>query len=285
VTLSGDARMGIVNPIGSDDVAFTSRARVKFTLTGETDGGLSFGAEFRADNASFDAIDAGDVGNGGAEDGVAGNVYISGAFGKLSMGDVDSAAKAAVGNVDAIFLVNATDMQESTFIAGGTKESVLYEYSTGSLGFYVSAGQISNDFTNTPDVTATPLALGVKYSTDAFTVALGYEDADDVGNTTHLIVGASTTFSGVTLKANYGTAQSDIAAVDGGSQFALSATYTADALAATVFYTDDEELGGSKAYGIGASYDLGGGAKVVGGYGKDKTADDDTFDLGIAMEF
>ena len=41
VTLSGDARMGIVSDGG--DLAFSSRARVKFTLSGESDGGVAFG--------------------------------------------------------------------------------------------------------------------------------------------------------------------------------------------------------------------------------------------------
>uniref|UniRef100_UPI00286BBEF7 porin n=1 Tax=Tabrizicola sp. TaxID=2005166 RepID=UPI00286BBEF7 len=40
ITLSGDARMGIIDDFGTGDTAFTSRARVKFTMSGETDGGL-----------------------------------------------------------------------------------------------------------------------------------------------------------------------------------------------------------------------------------------------------
>jgi hypothetical protein len=56
ITLSGDARMGFLDDFvydgGDDDIGFTSRARVTFTFSGETDGGLSFGASFRADNSS-----------------------------------------------------------------------------------------------------------------------------------------------------------------------------------------------------------------------------------------
>ena len=257
VALSGDARMGIIN--SGDDTTFTSRARVKFTMSGETDGGLQFGADFRADNADD------------ASAGMAGKVFIKGAFGTLSMGDVDGAAQAAVGHVDGVGLTGLGDLNESTFIAGGDDPSVLYQYSTGSLAFYASTTQIGG--------AAAPMALGAKYSTDAFGVALGYEDND--AGTDHIIIGASTTFSNVTLKANYGTASG----VLDGDQFAVSATYSADALSATVFFADDSELGGAEAYGIGAAYDLGGGAKVVGGYAKDQTNDSDAFDLGIAMEF
>ncbi len=269
VALSGDARMGIISD--GDDITFTSRARVKFTMSGETDGGLQFGAEFRADNA-----DAGDDGIGGAENGQAGKVFIKGAFGTLSMGDVDGAALAAVGDVAGVGLTGLGDLNEASYLSriGDTDPSVLYEYSTGNLGFYASSGQLE---------TATDVvALGAKYSTDAFSIALGYEDASGALEADHLIVGATASLGSVEFKAIYGTA--DLGATDG-DQMSVSATYSADALSATVFYMDDEELGGAEAYGIGASYDLGGGASVKGGYVSNQTTDDDGFDLGIAMEF
>jgi outer membrane protein OmpU len=58
-----------------------------------------------------------------------------------------------------------------------------------------------------------------------------------------------------------------------------------DAMALTAFYSDREELGGSAAYGLGASYDLGGGASVVGGYVQNQTTDDSAFDLGLSFSF
>lgn len=280
VSLSGDARMGIVNYVGTEDTVFTSRARVKFTLSGESDGGLEFGASFRADNAGRDFIDD-DTYVTGAREGLAGEVHISGSFGKLSMGDVDGAALAAVGHVDGVGLTGLGDLNESVYIGGGTKESVLYEYSTGSLTFYASAGQLTHDDSKDydPGVTATPIAVGAKYATDAYSVAVGWEDNDE--GTTHAIIGASTTFSNVTLKANYGSASG----VVDGTQSSVSATYAMDALSATAFWADSSEIGGTEAYGVGASYDLGGGLSVVGGWAKDKTNDDDGFDLGLSMSF
>ena len=50
VTVSGDARMGVVNNFAGD-TSFNSRARVAFALSAESESGLSFGASFRADNA------------------------------------------------------------------------------------------------------------------------------------------------------------------------------------------------------------------------------------------
>ena len=73
-------------------LAFTNRARVTFTLTGETDGGLAFGGSFRADNA------------GAASTGTAGSVFISGDFGRLRMGDVDDAFGALFGDISGVGL-------------------------------------------------------------------------------------------------------------------------------------------------------------------------------------
>ena len=143
ITLSGSARMGVIDDFGDDNTGFTSRARVGFSLSGETDGGLSFGASFRADNAS------------GANSGTAGSVFVSGAFGKLSMGDVDGAANAAVGHVDGVGLTGLGDLNESTFLANGGNDldadgditgsnevedpSALYTYSAGDLNLYISS--------------------------------------------------------------------------------------------------------------------------------------------------
>ena len=107
ITLSGSARMGVIDDFGDDNTGFTSRARVEFSLSGETDGGLSFGASFRADNAS------------GANSGTAGSVFVSGAFGKLSMGDVDGAANAAVGHVDGVGLTGLGDLPTVAYSALG----------------------------------------------------------------------------------------------------------------------------------------------------------------------
>ena len=68
-------------------------------------------------------------------------------------------------------------------------------------------------------------------------------------------------------------------------QYAASLSYTTAELTGTVFYTDDEELGGVIAYGIGASYDLGGGAQVVGGLVKNHSDDTESYDLGVSFSF
>ena len=140
VTLSGDARMGLVNgydlSTGKYETTFSSRARVTFTMSAESDNGLSFGASFRADNANA------------AEKGTAGSVFISGAFGKLSMGDNDSAAQATVGQVDGVGFTGNGDWHEIIYM-GDSSPSVLYTYSAGDLTFAASVGQRGVSFPRT----------------------------------------------------------------------------------------------------------------------------------------
>jgi outer membrane protein OmpU len=259
ITLSGDARMGIVDDFGAVGPVFNSRARVKFTLSGESDSGFAFGAEFRADNA------------GDAASGTAGKVFVSGAFGTLSMGDVDGAANAAVGHVDGVGYTGLSDLNESTFIGGGTKESILYEYSAGSFTGYLSAGQ--------REVAAETWSVAAKYAAGNFTVSLGYEDND--AGTDHVIAGVNATFSTITIKARYGQASG---AIDG-DQWALSVGHSANGLGITAFYTDDSELGGAEAFGIGGTYDLGGGASFAAGYSSNETTDEDAIDVGLNFSF
>ena len=283
ITLSGSARMGVIDDFGDDNTGFTSRARVVFTLSGETDGGLAFGASFRADNASD------------ANSGDAGEVFISGAFGKLTMGDIDGAAQQAVGNVDGVGLTGLSDLNEAIYLHNATDSaasdpSAAYEYSTGAFTAIISASNPDNNAGPLGADRDSVLGLGLKYAAGNYTVALGYESSDDLGlgvGADHIILGASATFGAVAVKANWGRAEDDNGVT--ADQFHLSATYTADALAVTAFYSDEEDFlplfGQGKGYGLGASYDLGGGAKVVGGYAKNDTADTDAFDLGLSFSF
>jgi len=343
VTLSGDARMGFLDDFVydddvDDDIGFTSRARVVFTFSGETDGGLSFGASFRADNSS------------NAASGKAGSVFLSGAFGKISMGDVDGAALAAVGHVDAVGLTDLSDLNESAFLGNGGladddltdldslgeenfgltgDPSVLYEYTTGNIGLFVGvtnpgfesefvfdADDDDDDPTNDPVAVATDgvaWSLGANYTTDTYKFGIGYEDidvdaAEGPGNISgdHLYLGADGTFGAFTAKVRWGSAdltQTDTAGAATDidfEQWSLSGTYAMDAISVTGFYADKQfdlasdssNILSRESLGLGASYDLGGGAKVVGGIvdseitdGSDEPTSDTSFDFGVSFSF
>jgi outer membrane protein OmpU len=348
ITLSGDARMGfldgfVYDDTAIDDIGFTSRARVAFTFSGETDGGLSFGASFRADNSS------------NAAEGKAGSVFLSGAFGKISMGDVDGAALAAVGHVDGVGLTGLGDRNESAFIGNGGlgdddltdlesldttfggedtnfgltgDPSVLYEYTTGNVGLFVGLTNpgFQADFPDvgTDGVTTdgSSWTLGANYKTDAYMFGIGYEDIDvDLNNSAtgvnaanlsadHLYIGADATFGAFTGKIRWGQASIDTVDATGVAivaddiptdfdQWSLSGTYAMDAISVTAFYADkqfENSLGANvlerQSYGLGASYDLGGGASVVGGIvddeftdGAGESASDTSYDFGVSFSF
>lgn len=268
VAVTGEARLGVIyngNTLAPDSKAkFTSRVRVKFAGSGETDGGLSFGFSVRADQSG--------QGNTANNDSTA---FISGAFGKLTFGDNDTAANALVGHVNAISLTGLGDNNELGYI-GQTDTSVLYEYTTGGLTFALSAGQLG-----TTDATS----VAVKYAVDGYSVALGYEQAKVLGvKDDQLSLAGEATFSNFTVKAVIADRKSN-----GKTQYALSGTYTMDALSVSAFYANkDTKVGAvttkSNAYGIGASYDLGGGATVKGGIQKVKGLKA-VADFGVAMKF
>ncbi|MXQ09444.1 porin [Alphaproteobacteria bacterium GH1-50] len=271
VAVSGDGRMGVANNF-TGDLVFSSRIRIAFSASGETDGGLSFGGSIRADNA------------GGGEGGTAGSVFIEGAFGKLSMGDVDSAAEAAVGDVSGVGYQLA-GRQESIYI-GGPATAALYEYSAGDLSVYLGAGQqeTGND----------SVSVGLAYSFGNFGVSAGYETNDSVGaapdtatNVDHIILGATAAFGDATLKVIHGMADFDGGDAD---QTAVSLDYVMGATTITAMYYDESEfgaLGSGEGFGLGVAYDLGGGATLKAGYISDETdgATEDGFDLGINMSF
>ncbi|TQM94273.1 porin-like protein [Roseinatronobacter monicus] len=125
VTLSGDGRMGITYDSAADSnsrLAFTNRARVTFSLSGETDSGMAFGGSFRADNAS------------GAAAGTAGHVFISGEFGRLRMGDVDSAFQALFGNIGGVGLTGLGDLNELDHSTSGGAFSLGSALTASQLG-------------------------------------------------------------------------------------------------------------------------------------------------------
>lgn len=297
VSVGGDGRMGVIDNfdgvdfgLASDDnIGFTSRLRISFSASGETDGGLSFGGSVRADNA------------GGGASGAAGSVFAEGTFGRISMGDVDGAAEAAVGYASGVGLTGLGDTNEILYIAGGGPDSpnVLYEYSTGALAFYASADNPG------PSGSGDAWAVGASYDFGDFGVAIGYEDSNEVtvnigpddgvdiitgGSGDHIVLGGNASFGDMTLYANYGSGDVDGADVD---QYSVSLDYTMGATTLGAFWRQtDAGTADITAWGIGAAYDLGGGASLKGGYvdldiagGTPVDGSDGAFDFGLSMSF
>jgi outer membrane protein OmpU len=289
ITLSGSARMGLTYTDNGTTTteAFSSRVRIVFTASGETDTGLTFGASMRADQ------------DGGNTDGTANGdstVFISGAFGKLTMGDVSGAADALVGQTSGVGYGPNDGLQEIGFI-GTTKTAAYYEYTSGGFTFGLGAGQLSS--------TRDELNVGVKYAANGYSVALGWETTDGtiaapatftaapaagvVFAEDLISLGASATFGTATVKAR--VSDSDINGKD--TTWSLSVDYVAGPTTITAFYTDfgntiKTVADDTQHIGIGAAYDLGGGATVAGGIVRqdNSVALDQTFaDIGLKFSF
>ena len=339
VAVSGDARMGIASYNG--DAAFSNRVRISFAGSGTTDGGLAFGGSVRADNSGAGAA------------GTDGSVFISGAFGKITMGGVDSGDAAAVGQLSSVGYEGLGSGNSIGYSADGgligfgdndieltgTAARVLYTYSSGALTATASVSQIDNTEFVAPDTTGAVVGttytssdygvgsygLGVSYNAGAVTVAAGYGVASGFNTTTTAANGADTyveTESSITdmsasvkfvsgdttVKGIYqdksaeqttaGVSTEVWNAVSMGASvdhkidavtvtaYTLTTTYSADVLA------NDISL---NRMGLGAAYDLGGGAAFKAGWSNIEVAvtdgssttsvSQDNFDAGLTFSF
>jgi len=168
VSTSGDGRMGVVSSDGV--MVFTNRMRIKFSGSGVTDAGLAFGGSFRAADAS----------NAGSSPATKGSVFISGAFGKVTMGDVDSGDTASVGQLASVGFTGLGSGNSISYAADAGGDSskvgtrtdpggarVLYTYSAGALTVNASSAQLT-------DGGATAYGIGGSYTSGPVTVGLGY---------------------------------------------------------------------------------------------------------------
>ena len=310
VTITGDGRMGILDGYdakdfcatctGETEIGFNSRVRITFTASGETDTGLSFGGSIRADNAAAGAS------------GTAGNVSISGSFGKLSMGDVDGGAKASVGHAAGVGYTGLGDNNEIFYMANaGTDPSLLYSHSMAGFSVNVSA--------DNPSTKSDSYSVGVSYKfNDMLTAAVGGERTkkmtieDFAGIETldlwtdwdgeQFVAGAWGQFGPVMAKGV--VSDGEVEDMDANKvdlkQMAGSIGFDAtEQFSLTGFFRNSEAEGATfndtkvRAFGVGASYDLGGGASIVAGVTNleletdDKVFDGDSnnFDLGLSFSF
>jgi outer membrane protein OmpU len=250
ISVSGDARMGVTSTDGGDKFNFSSRARVRFTASGETDDGLKFGAVIRA-NESVDA----------ATTGALGTVFIeSPTMGKLTFGDADGAAQAAVTQFVPIGFDDTGKLQEFVFLTGGSTgkaRDALYTYTNGLFAVSISAGDPGAKSAVASRNFSDDRAIGVSYTTEFWKLAAGFEDN---GVNTQSIISGSYGNGQAEVKVAYG--QRD----DNADQFAVYGTYILSVNTFTVFYRKDFKDVDYK--GIGISHDLGGGMAVSAGYAK-----------------
>ncbi|AWX93046.1 MULTISPECIES: porin [Paracoccus] len=318
VAVSGDGRMGVI--YDGNDAQFSSRARVKFTLTGESDSGLSFGGAFRVDQENYTFSNSDGYNSRSAARGTAGAVWISGTYGKLSMGDVVSASEAAIGDLAEVGYTDgefAGDPEELFFLTGDGVNidqgpNILYEYTINNISLYASASDgvnrgwyttVGSEPAEGIDTASTAYALAAKYEGSNFWASLSYSKHDDAREIGLAAEGSFNNFSVKGVYLDYDdnegfeieqgpTAAPIFVAATLEKTYGLSMAYQMDAILVEGFYRRDEleSLDGTvdadfDSFGIGVEYDLGGGAVLAGGIIDTDYLDDTVVDAGIKFSF
>lgn len=283
ITFSGDARMGVVYDSSANantaKARFSARARLTATMRRTTDSGMEVGAVFRMDQAQ--AAQNGNTAMTG------GTVYISGDFGRLTMGDIAGAVEGVVGQYPNIGFSELRQGAQWLSNAAGNRTAVRYEYSFDGFTVMLSSDQLQRGVINAANPDNGYAAIGVRYTFDGITLSMGHEQgrswdgANDVRDR-HTMIGAQVAIDNITLKALYGERKQGAAK---SKQYGVSAVGRFDATTVTAYY--HRRLNTSKNFGIGASYDLGGGAALVGAVNRTTLggAKTNTADFGITMRF
>ena len=250
-----------------DTTVGKNRVRISFAGSGTTDGGLTYGFSARADHSN--------TSTGGSQ-------YISGAFGKISMGDLNGGDEQLVGNLSGVGSSGA-----------GSHQEFGYQSSSHNLGYSVSMAGVSfaatTDLVRGADATATGSnsAMGVKWAGDmgGATVGIAF-GTSKIGTVSEDSMSASVSMGGLSIMAvshsnDNGPATSTDAAIQTGSvahavaasaanldtdTTGLSLSYAMDAMSVTA-YTRTESTSGvaDKDYsGVGFTYNMGGATLKAG---------------------
>ena len=258
VTLSGAANVGVLN--NGDAAAETlmyNNVSVTAAMSGETDGGLTFGASLTFRSGDDVDLDVGDLATNPATSALQGadalsatnlgNIYVSGDFGKLTFDQngVDNAHNddfshdVMYNGTFGALAVTVTANVEDGATADGEDFSAKVVYSAGGVTVTASTDDSGESDATVAYAINDMLSASVNLDSDGGTVA-GDEET--------------------TVKVAYSNAgiTASFAMEDGvvNDEWTVALGYTANGLAVNVAVTD----GGSE--DVSASYDLGGGMTI-----------------------
>ena len=289
VSISGFAEIGVFDN-GNGDMQLFNDIDVTFSMTGETEGGMSFGASVDLDEISDDTTNAATDNNSAA--GIAAN--ISGSFGTVTLGDTDGASdwaltETAIGGALADDHTGHAGYSGNSPLDGASDGQILrWDNTVGAMGVAISFEQAADGATSDNDDT---VQIGLKYTMDAGSAAIGlgigYADA---GTQTDGIVTGDTNVMGISLSLASGNLTGVVNYSDGEalgvdiSHVALGLGVTMDALTVGVNWGEfDEDNVKTNGVGLAVNYDMGGGAVFQLGYGDGEGTD--TMSMGLALSF
>ncbi len=309
VALTGGAEMGIFGGDfygnNNDDAQFLTDLEVRFTLSGEADNGLTFGATIDLDEANANGVHENEALQGGEA------VFVSFGGATFSMGDVDGAYDARLAEMA---------------LAGGS----LQDDETTHAGFDDQDGFFSNTFVSGLDGNEDGQIARFDYTFDAFTgsfsieqdnqgqgddnvygvgfsydgelaginlgVGIGYQTQNDVANSTGISVTGAFS-NGLSAGVLFTQTDFDPSGLENQRHFGIGVGYEVNALSMGLNYgkfNDYQGIDGREAsgYGLAVSYDLGGGLAAQLGYSHSNIdggglgdVDFDSYSLGLSMSF
>jgi len=226
------------------------------TGTMESDSGLTFGAQIQLDS-DYSSLDQ----NYDA------NVFISGAFGTIKVGESNWVASDDFGINDIGFDGIGVDDTAEIAMYANSSDSVndlRWDYSVGAFSTVVSLDTVTEDY---------GLSVGYDNGTFGGYLAYDYDNETDMDSTSVLLTGSFGAFSGQLYYA-------DADAYD--SSYGVYGAYKTGPWTFEAAVSD-ADMATDASYGIGAKYDLGGGATLAGGIGS--VEGDTAADFGVTFKF
>jgi outer membrane protein OmpU len=296
LAISGSAEIGMSDTsTAGQGWQFHNDIDVTFSMSGETDGGMAFGA----------TIDLDEVTNAGDDNGIPqgandSSAFISGGFGTVTMGDTDGAFDWAMIETNVVGGSIADDETAHSGFTGnagldGSEDGQVlrWNYSMGAIGIAASLEQDGNNGANTNDDAT---GFGLTYTLDAggasITLGAGMQDASATSDITGFSVRAAME-NGLTIAANM--SDQTTSATTSVDRVGVGLGYTMDALSVGINWGEatTSTTGAADAVadgmGLAVNYDLGSGASARFGYGSGKAnaaaASVSTMSLGLALSF
>ncbi|MBY6003361.1 porin [Salipiger bermudensis] len=318
IALTGMAEMGIFQPgvqtkadgeVIDGEAQFFTDIDVTFTMSGEADNGLTFGASIDLDESNTGAFETGSQQGGET-------IFISYGGATFTMGDTDGALDA---RVPELALAGGSLNDDETVHLGfnhsdgfdldsdgvglsldglGDGQIARFDYAYDAFTFSLSAEQVDDGAD--ADVTGNTIwGLGVSYagqvSTVDLNVGLGYQTLEDYADITTVAVtgGFGSGFSAGLTYTNADLASDSFGDTDSVEHWGIGLGYEMNALALGLNYGEYDIDGGDSlsGWGFAALYDLGGGLEARFGYGYSEfdlggiDDDYDTYSLGLRMNF
>jgi len=270
VNFAGDARFGLrYNEAAAQETQLEKRFRLNVTATTTTDGGVTLGAWARhqSDEAQ------GGVGNANVRGFASARLFASYNGLTVQVGNIQGAIESMPGlyftagtsltglswsglvtNTQAKGYFNWDADDDVNGGANGGREGIEVKYTMGD--FTVHASHTSDALTGMVG-NVDRSAIYASYNFQGWTAALGLQDGSNpADDKIVLLVGGKIGDYGVGFQ---------VADNDGTTKIALNGSATFGATTVLAYVADEDTAGVDTAYGLGVAYNLGGGAKLVGG--------------------